>query len=166
MDSIARGLAVYLFLMLVFRLSGKRTLADTTPFELVLLLIISEVTQQAMVDDDHSLTNAGLLILTLVGADLLLSRVKLRFRLMHRLLEGNPVVIARDGRLLEDRMHKLRVDKEDVLCAARLQHGLQNLDEVRYAVLEVSGEISIVPKADQPGPREKPPSTTSCAPLT
>lgn len=146
MDSIARGLAVYLFLLFVFRVSGKRTLAQTTPFDLVLLLIISETTQQAMVDDDHSLTNAALLILTLVGADLLLSVAKLRSKRVSRWLEGLPLVLVEDGQELPERMKRSRVDKEDVLSAARLQHGLQNLDEVRYAVLETSGEISIIPK--------------------
>lgn len=146
MDSIARGLAVYLFLLFVFRVSGKRTLAQTTPFDLVLLLIISETTQQAMVDDDHSLTNAALLILTLVGADLLLSVAKLRSKKVSRWLEGLPLVLVEDGQELPERMKRSRVDKEDVLSAARLQHGLRNLDEVRYAVLETSGEISIIPK--------------------
>lgn len=146
MDSIARALVVYFFLLLVFRLSGKRTMAQTTPFDLILLLIISETTQQAMVDDDHSMTNAVLLILTLVGADLLMSVAKLRSKSLHRVLEGLPVVLVSDGRELGERMKRSRVDKDDVLSAARLQHGLQNLDEVRYAVLETSGEISIIPK--------------------
>jgi uncharacterized membrane protein YcaP (DUF421 family) len=146
MDSIARGLAVYFFLLLVFRLSGKRTLAQTTPFDLILLLIISETTQQAMVDNDHSMTNAALLILTLVGADLLLSVLKLRFQPLHRLLEGLPLVLVREGRTLDERMKRSRVDKDDVLSAARLQHGLERLEDVRYAVLETSGEISIIPK--------------------
>lgn len=146
MDSIARGLAVYLFLLFVFRVSGKRTLAQTTPFDLVLLLIISETTQQAMVDDDHSMTNAALLILTLVGADLLLSVAKLRSKTLSRWLEGLPLVLVSDGEELPERMKRSRVDKQDVLSAARLQHGLQSLDEVRYAVLETSGEISIIPK--------------------
>lgn len=146
MDSIARGLVVYLFLLFVFRVSGKRTLAQTTPFDLVLLLIISEVTQQAMVDNDHSLTNAALLILTLVGADLLLSVAKLRSKAVSRWLEGLPLVLVRDGEELPERMKRSRVDKEDLLSAARLQHGLENLEQVRYAVLETSGEISIIPK--------------------
>lgn len=146
MDSIARGLAVYLFLLLVFRLSGKRTLAQTTPFDLILLLIISETTQQAMVSDDRSMTNAALLILTLVGADILLGRLKRRYKLLHRVFEGLPLVLVRDGRLLEERAGASRVDKDDVLAAARLQHGVENLGQVRYAVLETSGAISVIPR--------------------
>ena len=69
MESIIRALVVYLFLFLVFRLSGKRTLSQATPFELVLLLIISETTQQAMVDGDHSVINCAILVLTLVVMD-------------------------------------------------------------------------------------------------
>ena len=76
MESVVRGVVIYLVLWIVFRVSGKRTLAETSPFELVLLLIISEVTNQAMVDSDHSVTNAILLILTLTGMSVLLSVVK------------------------------------------------------------------------------------------
>ena len=73
MDSVLRGLLVYFFLLIVFRISGKRTLSQTTSFDLVLLLIISETTQQAMVDNDHSITNGFLLIMTLVGTSILLA---------------------------------------------------------------------------------------------
>ena len=73
MDSVLRGLLVYFFLLIVFRISGKRTLSQTTSFDFVLLLIISETTQQAMVDNDHSITNGFLLIMTLIGTSILLA---------------------------------------------------------------------------------------------
>src|SRR6187431_210505 len=103
MEPILRGIVVYVFLLVVFRISGKRSLAETSSFDLVLLLIISETTQQAMVDNDHSMTNAGLLIVTLVGADILLSLIKQRSKSIERWLDGLPLVIVRDGRLLEER---------------------------------------------------------------
>ena len=70
MNPVFRGLIIYLFLLIVFRIMGKRSLKETTTFDLVLLLIISEVTQQALVGDDYSLTTSMLLICTLMGADL------------------------------------------------------------------------------------------------
>lgn len=145
MDSVIRGLVIYLFLLLVFRISGKRSLAQTTTFDLVLLLIISEVTQQAMVDNDHSMTNGAVLILTLVGADILISHLKLRSPALDRLIDNCPVVILKDGRPMTDRMTKERITEEDILAAARREQGLERLDQIKYAVLEVSGEISIIP---------------------
>ena len=145
MDSIARGLFVYLFLFLVFRVTGKRTLAQTTPFELVLLLIISEVTQQAMVDEDHSITNGVLLIITLVGADMALMKLKNKVKWLSPILEDKPVVIVDNGRPLKDIMERADVEEADVLQAARERHGLERMEQVKFAVLETSGEISIIP---------------------
>ena len=146
MESVIRGLIVYAFLLLVFRISGKRTLSEATAFDLVLLLIISETTQQAMVDNDHSITNAVLLILTLVGVDILLSFVKQWLPWLEPVIDGSAVILVRDGHLLEDRMRRERVDLQDILEAARLEEGLEDLEQIKLAVLERGGKISIVPK--------------------
>jgi uncharacterized membrane protein YcaP (DUF421 family) len=146
MDSVLRGVAVYFFLLLVFRLAGRRTLAETSTFDLVLLLIISETTQQAMVKADNSLTNAFLLILTLVGTSLLLSELKMHVPVLTRWLDGLPVIIVRDGKVFRDRMQSLRVDEDDVLEAARAAHGLENMDQIKHAVVERGGGISIIPR--------------------
>src|SRR6187402_3443381 len=145
MDSVLRGLLVYFFLLIVFRISGKRTLSQTTSFDLVLLLIISETTQQAMVDNDHSITNGFLLIMTLVGTSILLATLKQFFPKLDLLLEGQPIIVVDKGKLLHDFMKKARVDEEDILSAARMNHGLERLDQIKYAILERDGEISIVP---------------------
>ena len=146
MESVFRGIAIYLFLWLIFRVSGKRTLAQTSPFELVLLLIISEVTNQAMVDSDHSVTNAMLLIVTLVGMSVLLSVIKHRSAAASRWLEGLPLPLMRDGELLQESLDKTRVDPADILAAARLKHGIEHMDDIRHATVENDGEISIIPK--------------------
>jgi uncharacterized membrane protein YcaP (DUF421 family) len=148
MESILRGLVVYGFLLVVFRISGKRSLAETTSFDLVLLLIISETTQQAMVDHNHSLSNAFLLIITLVGADILLSLLKQRAPAAERWLDGVPLVIVKDGRLIQDRAARERIDENDVLEAARLQQGLETMDQIKFAVLERGGRISIIPQSE------------------
>ena len=146
MDLVIRGLAVYLFLLLIFRVSGKRSLRSATTFDLVLLLIIAETTQQALVGDDASVTGAFLLIVVLVGTDILLSLVKRSLPRVDRLLEGQPLVILRDGVPLRERMHLERVDDDDILSAAREGHGIDRLDDIERAVLEKSGGISIVPR--------------------
>jgi uncharacterized membrane protein YcaP (DUF421 family) len=147
MESVVRGLVVYLFLLLVFRVSGKRTLSETTSFDLVLLLIISETTQQAMVNDDHSFTNAAILITTLVGMDVVLSLIKQASPAADRWLDGAPQLLVRGGRLLEANMRQERIDKQDILEAGREQEGLHSLAQIELAVLERSGKISVVPRA-------------------
>jgi uncharacterized membrane protein YcaP (DUF421 family) len=146
MDAVLRAIAVFGFLMLIFRLAGSRTLAQMTSFDLILLLIISEATQQAMLGDDFSVTTAFLVIITLVGIDILLSVCKQRFPRVERWLDGLPMVIVENGRPLQDRMAHCRIDEHDVLTAARERQGLERMDQIKYAVLEVSGGISIIPK--------------------
>lgn len=145
MESIIRGTVIFLFLLVVFRISGKRTLAESTNFDFVLLLIISEVTQQAMVDSDHSITNAMILIVTLVGLDLLLSILKQHNKTLEKVIDGEPIVILQKGRALEEPMGKERVSEEDILAAARATRGLERMDQVKYAILESNGKISIIP---------------------
>ena len=146
MDAIARGAVVYLVLLVLFRIVGKRTLAETGAFDFVLLLIIAEAIQQALIDGDNSMTNAFLVVLTLLGLNVAFSLVKQRSWLVERLIDDVPVVILEDGRPLKDRMDKARVDERDILQAARQQEGLERLDQIKYAVLERSGGISVVPK--------------------
>ena len=146
MDLVTRGIAVYLFLLLIFRVSGKRSLRNATTFDFVLLLIVAETTQQALVGDDYSVTAAFLLIVVLVGTDVFLSLVKRWSPRVDRLIEGHPLVILRNGVPLRRRMHVERVDEEDILTAARETHGLERLSQIKRAVLERNGAISIVPR--------------------
>jgi uncharacterized membrane protein YcaP (DUF421 family) len=146
MESILRAAVVYLFLLVLFRLSGKRTLAEVTTFDFVLLLIISEATQQALVGNDNSMTNAFLLVTTLVVLNVLFSEIKQRLKSAERVLDGLPLLIVEHGKPLHDRMQKERVDVDDVLDAAREIHGLEKLEQIKYAVLERNGKISIIPQ--------------------
>ena len=145
MDSILRGLIVYFFLLLLFRLSGKQTLSQATNFDLVLLLIISETTQQAMVGNDHSLTNSFLLITTLVGSTIVLSALKQFFPKVELWLDGQPVIIVDKGQIVQRVADKSRIDEGDILAAARKLHGLERMDQIKYAILERDGGISIIP---------------------
>jgi uncharacterized membrane protein YcaP (DUF421 family) len=145
MEPIIHGAVVYIFLLVIFRLAGTRMLSQMTSFDLILLLIISETTQQAMVDNDHSITNCFLLVMTLVGATVVLSFVKMKFPKLERWLDDAPLIIVDHGKMNSEYMKKVHVDKSDVLEAARLLHGLERLDQIKYAVVERSGEISIIP---------------------
>jgi uncharacterized membrane protein YcaP (DUF421 family) len=145
-ETVLRALTMYVFLLLIFRIAGKRSFAEITTFDFLLLLIISETTQQAMVGNDHSMTNAFLLIITLVGIDIGLSLAKQRSPVVEKWLDGLPVVIVADGKPLKEQMRAQRVDEEDVLAAARLTQGLQRMEQIKYAVLERAGGISVIPK--------------------
>lgn len=145
MESILRAAVIYAFLFLLFRLAGKRTLAEMSAFDAILLLVIGEATQQALLGEDFSLLNAGLVIATLVALDVMLATFKQRSRVVEKLLDEPPLIIVDHGRPLLDRMRKERVDEADVLHAARERHGIVAMEQIRYAVLEGSGGISIVP---------------------
>jgi uncharacterized membrane protein YcaP (DUF421 family) len=110
MDAVVRALAVYLFLMIVFRIAGRRTLTELTSFDLILLLILSEATQNAMIGNDYSITNACLVILTLVGTDIVFSHLKHRSTLLEQWLDGVPMIIVENGLPLKELMDKARVD--------------------------------------------------------
>jgi uncharacterized membrane protein YcaP (DUF421 family) len=148
MESVLRGATTYLFVWLIFRLAGKRTLAQITTFDAVLLLIISETTQAALIDDNNSFMNSMLLILTMLGIDVLSSHVKQRFPTVEKVIDGAPLVIMDPSGLKQDYMDKERVNKDDVLHAARDLQGLSNLDQIQYAVLETTGDITVVPKQE------------------
>ncbi|HVE90376.1 MAG TPA: YetF domain-containing protein [Burkholderiaceae bacterium] len=150
MDSVLRASVVYFGLLIIMRLAGKRSLAQITTFDFVLLLIIGEATQNALLGQDFSMTNALIVIVTLVGIDVGLSLLKRRSKALDRFLEDVPLVIVENGVPLKDRMHKARVDEEDILSAARHLQGLERMEQIRYAVLESSGGISIVPMKSAP----------------
>jgi uncharacterized membrane protein YcaP (DUF421 family) len=151
MNLIIRGLAVYFFILIIFRIAGKKSLSDTTTFDFVLLLIISEVTQQGLVGEDFSLSAAFLLIVTLIGTDVLISFLKFRWKPIGMLTEGLPLVVVHKGVPLFKRMYKARVEYDDILEAARQLHGIATMEEIEYAVLEKDGSISIIPKKETAG---------------
>lgn len=146
MDAVVRALTIYLFLLVLFRLTGKRTMAQITPFDMILLLIISEATQNFLVGRDYSFTNAALLITTLIAVDIGLSLLKHRSRKVGRLLDDEPIVIVRDGRLLRHALDRERVDEDDIMQAARMRAGIDRLEDIRLALLETDGGISIIPR--------------------
>ena len=146
MESVIRGAAVYFILLTALRLSGRRTVAQMTPFDLVLLLIIAETTQQALLGDDFSIINASILIVVLFSLDIGLSYVKEWAPRLARMIDGTPTVLISDGKPDLRALARARVSLDDVLTTARQQHGLARLDQIRSAVLEADGAVSIIPR--------------------
>jgi uncharacterized membrane protein YcaP (DUF421 family) len=145
MEFFLRTLAIYLFLLVLFRLTGKRTLSELSTFDFILLLIISEATQNALIDDDKSLVAGLAVVLTLVLLDLAMSYLKKRFGVIEKITEGVPVVLVDRGKVIQEHLDKTRVTVSDILQTARLTHGLERMEQIKYAVLETSGGISIIP---------------------
>ena len=131
MDSVIRGIVIYAFLLLVFRISGKRTLKDLTIFDFVLVLIIAETTQQALLGEDFSIINSFILISTLVLTDIGISLLKQWSPKVEKVIDSVPVVILKNGEMFKDRTEKERIDEKDILEAGRQLHGLERLDQIK-----------------------------------
>jgi len=146
MDAVLRAVLIYAALLLLFRIMGKRSLSQATTFDFVLLLVVGEATQQALLGDDFSLTMAVTVIATLMGLDRFADYIGYRFPKVDRILESASVLLVDDGKLMKDRMGKAHIDEEEILTFARQAHGLESMDQVKYAVLEKDGGITIVPR--------------------
>jgi uncharacterized membrane protein YcaP (DUF421 family) len=146
--TVLRAGIIYLALLVIFRVAGKRTLSDVTTFDFILLLIISESIQQGLVEDYHALGESLLLVVTLVALNILFSELKLRFPRVDRVTEGLPVLIYSKGTPHRDVMKRERIGEEDIMHAARSSHGLESLQDVEFAILEASGGISVIPRKD------------------
>lgn len=145
MDIVLRALAIYAVLLLLFRLTGKRSLATATTFDFVLLLIIGEATQQALLGDDFSIVTAAVVIVTLIGVDRFGDYLGFRFPRVDKLLDSTSVILIDDGKPLTDRLKKAHITEADILEQARQTHGLESMAQVKFAVLEKSGSISVIP---------------------
>ncbi|HEY8381547.1 MAG TPA: hypothetical protein VIL09_05270 [Microvirga sp.] len=116
-------------------------MAEASNFELVVLLIISETTQQAMIDSDHSMTNAALVIITLLSISVALALLKERYSMVDRVLGGTPLCWSRMGMCSGIRLKAARIGTDEILQTARKDHGLERLEQVKYAILG-AGEAS------------------------
>ncbi|VVP19178.1 hypothetical protein PS838_03750 [Pseudomonas fluorescens] len=144
MDSVLRAAAMYLALMVLFKIAGRRSLAELTTFDFVLLMIIGEATQQALLGDDFSMTNSMLVIVTLIAIDVGLSLLKQRSQWISQLIDGGPTIIVENGKLLHKRLRHARLIEADVMEAARSSQGIETLDQIKFAILERNGKISVI----------------------
>ena len=152
MDSVFKALIVYVVLWLVIRVTGRRTLAELSPFDFILFLIIGGATQRALIGQDYSLINAFIVVATLIVTDILVGLAELDFSFVSKITRGVPTILVDDGHLLTGRMRRARVSIDEIMERARSLHGLESIAQIKYAILEASGDISIIP-------REKPART-------
>lgn len=145
MDTVLRAAAIYAILLIAVRFSGRRTLSELTTFDFILLLVISEAVQQGLVGDNKSVTSAIITVVTLVLINVAFSFLKTRIPWVEKFLEGVPTVLVENGRPLTDRMKKARVSEDDIMVSARELQGLERMDQIKFAILEAGGRITIIP---------------------
>jgi uncharacterized membrane protein YcaP (DUF421 family) len=155
MDSVLRAVVVYFVLWLLIRLAGRRTLAEISTFDFILFLIIGGATQRALIGQDYSLINAFVVISTLIVLDILVGYADRNSSLVNKIVTGVPTILVDDGHPLTNRMRWARVSTDEIMERGRLLHGLERLDQIKYAILEASGEISIIPREKTARPRKK-----------
>jgi uncharacterized membrane protein YcaP (DUF421 family) len=140
---IIRAAAAYVLLLFTVRLAGRRLASMLAPFDLVVLFLIGGASLSAVLGEDHSMVGAFSAIGTIAFMHILVSWGKSRSSLFGRIVDGTPVVVFELGQWHEDRMKMLRVQQSDVMSAVR-QRGIQRLEQVRYAVVERDGKISVI----------------------
>ena len=144
-EVILRVAVVYLFLVVVLRISGKREVGQMSILELIVILIISDAVQNSMVGENATLWGGLVAVLTLLTLDIGLKAVTSRSRRLRRAVEGEPRLLVRDGVFLDRALREEGVETEQVRAAARGQ-GIARVEDVRLAVLETDGSISVIPK--------------------
>ena len=149
-EKILRPILVYLFLIFVLRLAGKRELAQLNPFDLVVLLTLSNTVQNAIIGEDNSVTGGLIGASTLLLINYVLVRFISRHETLERLIEGEPDVLIENGRLTSDCLQKEAISPQELEAAAHKQ-GYASLDEIDRAVLDPNGSIAFFPKKPDPG---------------
>jgi uncharacterized membrane protein YcaP (DUF421 family) len=147
MDLVVRAVVVYLVVLLLTRILGRRELSQLQPFDLILLVVIGDLIQQGVTQNDNSVTGVVLVLSTIGMMVVLTSYLSFRFGRIRRYVDGEPLVIVEDGKPIERNMRRERLTLDDVAEEARL-NGIDSLDKVKWAVLETSGQISFIKKGD------------------
>ena len=142
-EKLLRSVVVYGFLLASFRLSGKRQLGQMTPFDLIVLLIISNVVQNALIGNDNSLGGGLVGAVTILVLNSLVARVTFRSKTSQRLVEHAPTVLVRHGRILSANLERERLSLSEFHAALR-REGVVTVSELRYVLLEQDGHLSVI----------------------
>ncbi|MGA2256198.1 MAG: YetF domain-containing protein [Thermoguttaceae bacterium] len=142
---ILRGVVVYVFLLILLRCTGKRQVGQMAPFDLVLLLVLSNAVQNSMNGGDNSITGGMILAATLVAINWGVAWLTFRNKRVEALIEGRPVILVHDGHIDPRALNEVRMTRHELEAALRAQ-GCAGPEEVRFAVLENNGSVSVIPR--------------------
>ena len=145
-ELVIRSIAVYAFLILILRISGKRQIGQMAPFDLVLLLILSNGVQNSMSGGDNSLVGGLLIATVLVGINYVIGYATYKSKKLEAFIEGRPQIIISKGILYQDVMDKCQITQHELDAALR-ESGCENVNKVHLAILEINGVISVIPKS-------------------
>jgi uncharacterized membrane protein YcaP (DUF421 family) len=145
MDLILRAAAIFLFVYLITRVVGRRELGSSEPFDLILLVVLGDLVQQGVTQSDNSITGAMLVISTFTLLTVIVSFANLKLPKLRSVLEGEPLILIEDGKPNAANLRRQRLDLGEVLSEARLQQ-VAHLSDIQWAILESSGQVSIIPK--------------------
>lgn len=146
MDIVIRAAVAFLFILLLTRIVGRRELNTLEPFDLILLVTIGDLIQQGVTQNDFSVTGLILAVGTIGVLTVLFSYLPWRFQVLRPVLEGEPVILIQDGKVIEKNLKRNRLTQEEVAAEGRSQQ-IASFDEVRWAVLETNGKISFIKKS-------------------
>ena len=146
MDLVFRTVAIFLFILFVTRITGRRELNSLEPFDIIVLVVLGDLVQQGVTQSDNSVTGAIIVISTIMALSVLTGWIGFRFRKAREVIEGEPIIVVDDGRPIMRNLRRERITVEEVEAEARIQQ-LGSLEDVRWAVLETDGQISFVPKS-------------------
>ena len=142
-ELIVRSIVIYIFLIVLLRITGKRQVGQLAPFDLVLLLVLSNAVQNSMNGGDNSLVGGMVSAATLVGLNFIVAFATYRFKTVEVLVEGRPQVLIHNGRLYEQALTEARLTRHELDAALR-RASCADIEDVRYAVLENNGEITVL----------------------
>ena len=145
MDIVLRAIFAFFFVLLVTRIVGRRELSSLQPFDLILLVMIGDLVQQGVTQNDFSVTGLVLAAGTIAALTVFTSYSSFRFPRLRPVLDGEPVIVLEKGEPIKRNLDRNRITVEELGAAARLE-GYGRLDEVEWAVLETTGQISFIPK--------------------
>jgi uncharacterized membrane protein YcaP (DUF421 family) len=145
MDIVLRAVVGFCFLVILMRLIGRRELSSMEPFDLILLIVLGDLIQQGVTQSDYSLTGLILTGGTFAVLAVALSFAVYKFPRLRPVLEDEPLIVVRDGNVIEKNLKRERITVDEVAAEARMQQ-IASLDDVAWAVLETSGRISFIPK--------------------
>ena len=146
MDVVLRASVAFLFVLLLTRVVGRRELSSLQPFDLILLVMIGDLVQQGVTQNDYSVTGMLLAGTTIALLTIAISFTSYKLPSIRPVLDGEPVIVVEDGSPIERNLARNRITLEELQAAARLE-GIASIEEVRWAVLETSGQISFVTKS-------------------
>jgi uncharacterized membrane protein YcaP (DUF421 family) len=144
-DIALRGLVLFLFVYLLTRVIGRRELSSFQPFDLILLIVLGDSIQQGLTQDDYSVTGAIIAVGTIATLQLVMSWSAFRFPWMRRVLDGHPIVLVEDGKVIEKNLRRERLTMDDLTEQAR-SNQIASIADVQWAIFEPSGTISFLEK--------------------